>query len=345
MDNKYSIENKENYSKNESLLPNNEVNNVIKKILLLEELFKYKEVDSIRPYFALSFDSYNSVCIEQNIEILWEDDCQISNNLFNNAEVILSEIKEMDKAFADYLIINDYYNYEDDVYLRNKMEKEVQEIMNNFLVNTTVERKNRYDFYASNDSFLNFFNNGNKEYFKQYVESLKNNEIYNSPYMELYGNEFSIIPTDFKNYQIPSFQRMLYYKNNFYFEEIKDFIIESFSNLQDSNGVLNITIDNKNQRLSSVLINKEKNQPLLNYETKLLSFNSSVKTFQIKLKDLKESLKKTLTDIVEFTKIKNHDTNVFKIANEIEILINKKVLNSILSENSEINNKIHKNRL
>lgn len=343
MDSKYSFENKKIYSEREALLPNTEVNYVIKKILLLEELFKYKEVNSIKPNFSLSFDSYNSVFVEQNIEILWEDSCQISNNLCNNVEVILTEIKEMDKAFTDYLIINDYYNYEDDVYLRNRMEKEIQEIMNNFLVNTSLERKNRYDLYLSNDLFLNFFNNGNKEYFKQYIESLKNSEIYSPPQVELYGNELSIIPTDFKDYQIPSFQRMMYYKNNFYFGEIKDFIIESFNNLPNDNGILNITIDNKNQRLSSVLMNKEEYQPILNYETKLLSSHSSEKTFKIKLKNLTEELEKTITNILEFTKTKNHDTNISQIANDIEVLINKNILNNMFSK--KINNNVNKNRL
>lgn len=352
MDNKYSFENKKIYSEREALLPETDVNYAIRKILLIEKIFQNEEVSSIIPTFSLFFDASNNISFEQDFLISWKYDSKISNSLHYDINNILDEIKVLDKAFANFYILNNYYNYENDAYIKEKIEREMIEKMNNLLVNSRIHRYNRFDLYTKDESFIDLFNVNNRKYFKEYIDSLRENKNYISPKTEIYGEEFSLIPVDFNDFQVTDIGRMKYYKKQFYFEEIKEFIIESFDNLYNnavqnsiSVGNINITIDSKNQNISSVYINNENNFYLLNYNTKILPCVSDTKEFSIELENLKESLEKNLTDIFEFTKIRNHDTNISQIANEIEILINKKVLNSVLLENSEINNKIHKNRL
>lgn len=352
MDNKYSFENKKIYSEREALLPETDVNYAIRKILLIEKIFQNEEVSSIIPTFSLFFDASNNISFEQDFLISWKYDSKISNSLHYDINNILDEIKVLDKAFANFYILNNYYNYENDAYIKEKIEREMIEKMNNLLVNSKIHRYNRFDLYTKDESFIDLFNVNNRKYFKEYIDTLRENKNYISPKTEIYGEEFSLIPVDFNDFQVTDIGRMKYYKKQFYFEEIKEFIIESFDNLYNNDvqnsisvGKINITIDSKNQNISSMYINNENNFYLLNYNTKILPCLADNKEFSIELENLKESLEKNLTDIFEFTKIKNHDTNISQIANEIEILINKKVLNSVLSENSEINNKIHKNRL
>jgi hypothetical protein len=354
MDNKYSFENKKIYSEREALLPETDVNYAIRKILLIEKIFQNEEVSSIRPTFSLFFDASNNIFFEQDFLISWKYNSKISNSLHHDINNILEEIKVLDKAFANFYILNNYYNYENDAYIKEKIEREMIEKMNNLLVNSTYHRYNRFDLYTKDESFIDLFNENNRKYFKEYIETLRENKNYISPKIEIYGEEFALIPVDFNDFQVTDIGRMKYYKKQFYFEEIKEFIIESFDNLynnavQNSSSVekINMTIDSKNQNISSVYIDNENHFSLLNYSTKILPCLSDIKEFSIELEKekLKESLEKNLTDIFEFTKIKNHDTNISQIANEIEILINKKVLNSVLSEKNEINNKIYKNRL
>lgn len=352
MDNKYSFENKKIYSEREALLPETDVNYAIRKILLIEKIFQNEEVSSIIPTFSLFFDASNNISFEQDFLISWKYDSKISNSLHYDINNILDEIKVLDKAFANFYILNNYYNYENDAYIKEKIEREMIEKMNNLLVNSRIHRYNRFDLYTKDESFIDLFNVNNRKYFKEYIDSLRENKNYISPKIEIYGEEFALIPVDFNDFQVTDIGRMKYYKKQFYFEEIKEFIIESFDNLyknavQNSSyvGKINITIDSKNQNIFSVYIDNENHFSLLNYSTKILPCLSDTKEFSIELENLKESLEKNLTDIFEFTKIKNHDTNISQIANEIEILINKKVLNILLSGNSEINNKIYKNRL
>lgn len=204
---------REEYLANINCLPTLEAIYFINKIVLLEKIFSVYGVEKIEydGDFSVSNmgDSYHFMpSVDFDISL------NITGSNIDNSFLLCGfrqEMTRLDEQIYEHICENNVGTSKDSI------DSAISEQLESFLLYGNLDKQNRFETYR--EEAANHFSKEAYSFFEEYIDALKNNQLYSSPVKEAYGIEFDIIPLAedafTKQLQIMSSQR-LFNQNLFY---------------------------------------------------------------------------------------------------------------------------------
>jgi len=230
---------REEYLANITYLPTLETIYFINKIVLLEKIFSVCSVEKIEydGDFSVSNmgDSYHFMpSIEFDISL------NITGRNIDNSFLLCGfqqEMNRLDEQIYEHICENNVSTS------RDSIDSAVSEQLESFLLYGNLDKQNRFDIYKQEGA--NYFSKEAYPFFEEYIEALKNNQLYSSPVKEAYGIKFDIIPLTedafTKQLQIMSSQKL--FNQNLFYLSLDNYLSELLlkENLNFKTGMIAIS--------------------------------------------------------------------------------------------------------
>lgn len=250
-----TLKKKKEYNEAVKLLPSLAAIYIVKRIILLENIFNIQGVEKIinnGDYDANNMgDSYHympSITVSNQVSV---EGINIDNDGLTK---LLKDLNDFDNEISEYVAETVYSSKPD----RDSINSQISDVMDEFILQTDILKENRFEIYKEAGSF--HFSAESISYFNEFIDSLKSNKPYKPPVKIAYGKKFEVIPVSENAFQdgLDLTKSQQQYKLDYIFSNFTKYLneVSKKKSHQINNGFIIITI-NKDADISFQYFNNE----------------------------------------------------------------------------------------